>query len=102
MGFDERVAEGKLDPIYVFSSDEPLLIDRAVAALREAAVPAALRGFNEELFDGKGLTATRVLTAAQTLPMMAPRRLVLVRDLGAMAAAELNGLLGYLERPSPT
>jgi DNA polymerase III subunit delta len=99
---EDRIARGPLAPIYLLVSDEPLLVDRAVAALREAAMPAALRGFNEEMFDGKGLTATRLLNAAQTLPMMAPRRLVLVRDLAAMAAAELAGLLPYLERPSPS
>jgi DNA polymerase-3 subunit delta len=99
---DDRVASGALDPIIFLVSDEPLLIDRTVAAIRAAAVPEAMRGFNEELFDGKGLTSQRVLNAAKTLPMMGPRRLVLVRDLAAMAAAELAGLLGYLEAPSPS
>jgi DNA polymerase-3 subunit delta len=94
--------DGTPAPIVLFVSEEPLLLDRAVAAVREAAMPAALRGFNEELFDGKGLTAQRVLTAAKTLPMMAPRRLVWVRDLAAMAAAELGGLVDYLAAPSPT
>jgi DNA polymerase-3 subunit delta len=102
MGLEEQIAKGSLAPIYVLASDEPLLLERTVAALREAAMPAALRGFNEEMFDGKGLAASRVLNAARTLPMMAARRLVLIRDLGAMAAAELNGLLPYLESPSPT
>jgi DNA polymerase-3 subunit delta len=36
------------------------------------------------------------------MPMMAPRRLVLVREIGAMTAAELGGLVEYLDAPSPS
>lgn len=91
-----------LEPVYVLSSSQPLLVERAQAAIRDAAVPPALRGFNVDAFDGKGVTAARVLAAARTVPMMAARRLVLIRDLSAMAAAELAGLVPYLDDPSPT
>jgi DNA polymerase III subunit delta len=95
-------AAGALAPIYILSSPDPLLIDRAVAAIREAAVPEALRGFNYDVVEGKGATASRILAAARTLPMMAERRLVLVRDLAPMAAAELTELLPYLDDPNPS
>ena len=92
----------KLEPVYVLASGEPLLIDRAVAALRDRVVPEALRAFNLDAFDGKGLAAPRILAAARTVPMMAERRLVLVRDIGAMAAAEMAGLIEYLDDPCPS
>jgi DNA polymerase III subunit delta len=92
----------KLEPVYVLSSAEPLLVDRAVAALKDATVTEALRAFNLDAIDGKGATANRILAAARTVPMMAPRRLVLVREIQAMVAAELNGLLEYLEDPCPS
>jgi len=96
------ITPGRLDPVYLLSSSQPLLVERAVTAIREAAVPEALRGFNVDAFDGKGVSAARVLAAARTLPMMGQHRLVLIRDLGAMAAAELAGLVAYLDQPSPT
>jgi DNA polymerase-3 subunit delta len=43
-----------------------------------------------------------VLAAARTMPMMAPRRLIIIRDLNAVPAAELTGLAPYLDEPSPT
>lgn len=95
------VTAGKLAPVYILASAEPLLVDRALAAIREAAVPAALRAFNEDSVDGRGASASRILAAARTLPMMAERRLVLVRDLAQMPAAELGELIPYLEAPSP-
>src|SRR5262245_4589189 len=98
--FDD-VAAGKLAPVYILCSTEPLLLDRALAAIREAAVPAPLRAFNEDVIDGRGATAARILGAARTLPMMAARRLVLVRDLGQVPAAELAELATYMEAPGP-
>ena len=92
----------KLEPVYVLVSAEPLLIDRAVAALRDRVVPEALRAFNLDAVDGKGATATRILGAARTVPMMAERRLVLVREIGQMTAAEMGGLVEYLEDPCPS
>src|SRR5262245_19106003 len=77
-------------------------MDRTLAALRDATVTPALRAFNEDVIEGRGATATRVLAAARTLPMMGTKRLVLVREIGAMTAAELGGLIEYLEAPNPS
>lgn len=92
----------KLEPVYVLASAEPLLVDRAVSALKEAVVPEALRAFNLDALEGKGLTAARVLAAARTVPMMAERRLVLIREIAAMTAAEMAGLIEYLDDPCPS
>ena len=97
-----KIDAAKLDPVYVLISGEPLLLDRTLSALRDATVTPALRAFNEDVIEGRGATATRVLSAARTLPMMGPKRLVLVREIGAMTAAELGGLIEYLEAPSPS
>jgi len=91
-----------LQMVYVLASGEPLLMDRAVTEILDQAVPAALRGFNHEVVEGKGATAERILSAAQTLPMMATRRAVMVREVGQMAAAELAGLIAYLADPCPS
>ena len=96
------LAPDRLQPVYVIASAEPLLMERALAALRAAAVPEALRAFNEDLVEGRGATAARVLGLVRTVPMMAERRLVLLREVGAMSAAELGGLVPYLDDPCPS
>ncbi|WP_428262912.1 DNA polymerase III subunit delta [Haliangium sp.] len=98
----ERVSAGRLDPVYVIGSDHPLLVERAVHAIREAAVPPAVRGFNYDVIDAKKASAQRILAAAQTLPMMAATRMVLVRDLADLNAAELTRLLPYFDAPNPS
>ena len=95
------VAAGKLAPIYVVASDHPILIDRALAAVRDAAVPPAMRAWNYDVLEGKS-TATRIVNACQTLPMMGAKRMVLVRDLALVSADELAGLIPYLSAPSPS
>ena len=98
----ERLTEDSLAPIYILVSAEPLLIDRAVDRIRDLAAPGATRAFNYDIIQGKGATAAQILNVAQTLPMMAARRLVEVRDFGAVKAAELAGLLPYIADPNPT
>src|SRR5436305_59625 len=46
-------------------------------------------------------SASRVTNAARTLPMMAKRRLVLVRDADDIKADELNQLIPYVSAPCP-
>ena len=96
-----EIAAGRLEPIYVLHSEHPILIDRVLGALRDAAVPPAARGFNYDVVEGKP-TGARIAALAQTLPMMAQRRMVYVRDLSAMAADDAEPLLGYLARPNPS
>jgi len=97
----EAIAGGDLDPIYVLTSEHPLLVDRVVSAVRDVAVPPAARGFNYDVIEGKP-TGTRIVTLAQTLPMMAQRRMVFVRELGALPADDAEPLLAYLQKPNPS
>jgi DNA polymerase III subunit delta len=96
----ELIADG-LDPIYVLHSEHAILIERAVAAIRDEAVPPAARGFNYDVVEGKP-SGARIVALAQALPMMAARRMVFVRDLGLMPADEAEPLLGYLAKPNPS
>lgn len=100
--FDSKLDPETLEPIYILVSQESLLMSRAHKALLDAAVPEDLRGFNCDQLQGKGAEASEVLAAAQTLPMMAVKRFLLIRGLESMSAAELGKLTAYLEAPNPS
>ena len=92
---------GRLDPVYVLTSEHPVLIERAVIAIRDAAVPPAARGFNYDVVEGKA-SGQRITALSQTLPMMAQRRMIYVRELGTMNADDAEPLLAYFNSPNPS
>jgi DNA polymerase-3 subunit delta len=96
-----ELVEGGLDPVYVLHSEHPILVERALVAIRDAAVPPAARGFNYDVVEGKA-SGSRIVALAQTLPMMAARRMVYVRDLSLMPADDAEPLVQYFSKPSPS
>jgi DNA polymerase-3 subunit delta len=81
----------------LLDGDDPTL------ALEDHEVPA--RGAGEG--DGGGAEARQavvdeVLNAAATPPFMTTRRIVVLREVGLLAASEIDGILRYLEAPLPT
>ncbi len=84
MSPDEAMAQaqsGKLLPLYLLLGEERFQRSRVIAALRSVAMAGAIPGFNEDEFTAGEASADTVLSAARTLPMMATRRWVLVREV---------------------
>ena len=109
---DETLREietGQLAPIYLVLGDDDQ--EKAeVANAFEWAVDEGLRAFCIDRFDGSEVTLGKILEAARTLPMMAPRRLVIVQRLerclmakreSPTATAEQEAFEAYLESPYP-
>jgi DNA polymerase-3 subunit delta len=77
----KEAASGALRPVYLVLGEERWLVDRVVTALREAAARGGIAGFNEDKFTAGDAPVESILSAARMLPMMAPRRFVLVRGV---------------------
>jgi DNA polymerase-3 subunit delta len=76
-----QAKKGALLPVYVLVGEERFLRDRVVAELRAAALGGGVPAFNEDKFQAGEADAERVVAAARTVPMMAPKRFVLVRGI---------------------
>jgi DNA polymerase-3 subunit delta len=63
----------------VVAGEERLLRDEVVGALRSASLAQGVAAFNEDKFTAGEADIETVLAAARTVPMMAPRRFVLLR-----------------------
>jgi len=94
--------QGKILPAYLFFGEEPYLIQEALDLIVSAVVDPASRDFTYDTVYCKGLSGGDIVNLAQTLPFMAPKRLVVAKEIEALKAADLDELLAYLQSPSPS
>jgi DNA polymerase-3 subunit delta len=76
----QELGRGELRPAYLVAGEEPLLRDEAVAAIREAVLGDGPADFNLDRLEGSSVTPDLLLAALRTLPALAARRLVLLRE----------------------
>lgn len=123
----KEATTGALRPVYLVLGEERWLVDRVVSAIREAAAKGGIAGFNEDKFTAGDAPVESILGAARMLPMMGPRRFVLVRSVerwekkddgddgdgdderggasgkkGVKQASPLDALAEYAKAPAPS
>src|SRR5437016_12120472 len=100
-----QLAAGDFAPLYLIVGEEAVLRDDAVAAIRAAVLwpdEANVGAFNSDVVYGDETEAAEILTLCANLPMFGTRRLVVVKEVGALRARETERLLPYLEEPVET
>jgi DNA polymerase-3 subunit delta len=75
-----ELESGRVRPAYLVVGDEPLLRDEAVEALTRAVLAPGSEDFNFDRLDGESARPAALLDALGALPVMAERRLVLLRE----------------------
>src|ERR1051325_1127990 len=95
--------QGKLEPVYFLFGSEAFLRDQAEDDIANAALAETLlREFNDVAFSLTKGGAGSAIAAAEQLPMMSPRRVVRIRDLGKLNETDETTLLEYVNRPVET
>lgn len=74
--------------LYLFFGEEVYLRDYYLDRLQAVLLPPGSETFNRKDLDGKTCSALDITQAAECLPMMAPRTLVVVRDYDLYKAPE--------------
>lgn len=101
---------GGLHPIYYLTGEEVFFHDRALDEINNL-MPSDLKDFNFNLVHGQDGKVDQVIGLCRSYPMMAERRIVVVRDFQLLAkgsassnddGGNLNDFLPYIERPNPT
>ena len=77
---ERELASGRLRPAYLLAGTEALLRDDASRAIAAAVLADGPRDFNFDRFDGDTSTGAQLLDAVRSLPVLAERRLVVVRE----------------------
>ncbi|MEN8159912.1 MAG: DNA polymerase III subunit delta [Myxococcota bacterium] len=76
----EELAAGRLRPAYLLAGEEALLREESLAALREAVLGDAVNDFDLDRLEGDRTGAGALLDALRALPVLAERRLVVLRE----------------------
>jgi DNA polymerase III subunit delta len=94
--------KGELAPVYYLHGPEDILKDEAVQAIVERALDPALRDFNYDQRSAAQLDPESVYALCTTLPMMAERRVVVLREVEGWKRKPKAraAFLRYLGRPA--
>lgn len=96
----KRLAQGQIEPCYLFFGEETYLIQEYTTELTERILGTAPRDFNCDVFSVESDILEDALSIARTLPMMATHRVVVLHGLQQLRKADWPALEHYLEQPS--
>ena len=97
----DALKRGTFDGAYYVHGEDDFQKDDAVKQLVDAAIEPAMRDFNMEVLRAQEVDAKSLDAALSALPMMADRRIVVIRDASALKKDPRKVLDRYLEKPSP-
>ncbi|MBN1479148.1 DNA polymerase III subunit delta [candidate division KSB1 bacterium] len=90
----------KISQLYLFYGEEDFLVKQLVDALRKAVLQPGDEDFNLDVLYGNETDGAAIINAAMSFPMMAERRLVIVKDITLLNEKSLQLLVKYAEKPS--
>ncbi|MEP7066206.1 MAG: DNA polymerase III subunit delta [Gemmatimonadota bacterium] len=99
--FRKSLQRGEFERIYYFHGDDDFLKEQSVRDLIGASVDPSTRDFNLDIRAAAELDAETLGSLVGTPPMMAERRVVVVRDVAALRKEVRAALDRYLQDPAP-
>jgi len=95
------LAKGDLAPVYYLHGSQDILKDEAVDAILDRALEPGLRDFNLDQRSAGQLDPEAIYALCTTLPMMATRRAVVLREVEGWKRRPKTraAFLSYLQRP---
>ena len=90
----------KYAPIYVLMGDEPYFIDQIAGYIEEKALLPEEKDFNQTVVYGADVAGAQVVDMAREFPLMAARRVVMVKEAQGLKGAD--AITKYLAAPVAT
>ena len=99
--FHKHLKERAFEPAYLVTGEDEYRKDAAVRELIAAAVDPATADFNLDIRAAKELDGDTIASLLGMPPMMADRRVVVIKDVAALRKAARQALDRALQSPSP-
>jgi DNA polymerase-3 subunit delta len=97
--FYRDLEKGQIAPIYFLFGDEPYLLNQCVERFKNAILSECDLDFNYSLFYASDADVLAVRDAVETLPMMTPQRLVILKESQELTDKEWAQLEAIIENP---
>ena len=98
----KEFSKKKFDPVYIFYGTEDFIIEELTNSLLKNALNPGDQDFNLDMFYANEIEGSQIVNAAMSFPMMAERRVVVVKHIDQLAAKDIPLLAKYIQRPSPS
>jgi len=89
----QQIKARQLDSIYIFSGDENLLKQKYVKEIQQTCIQPEFSMMNLEILYGKDTNINTIMNAADTLPFMDDRRILIVHHSQLFSASKNNEAL---------
>ncbi len=97
----DAIKRGVFDGAYYICGEDEFQKEDAMRQLIAAAIEPGMRDFNMEVRRAQEMDAKSLDAALSAVPMMADRRVIVIRDASAMRKDPRKVLDRYLAKPSP-
>jgi len=94
---EESFRKKQFSPLYLFHGDEDFLIDQTIDLLMKVGVDESTRSFNLDIVYGSDIDAKSIVSLVSQFPMMAERRIVIVKEFDRISNKDL--LMTIVEQP---
>lgn len=98
--FYKDIKAGHIAPMYVFHGNEEFILKQLTEALLRSALQPSEKDFNLDILYGNETDGATIVNTAMSYPMMAERRVVVVKQFHLLADKDLHLLYKYAEKPS--
>jgi len=88
----QEIKNGEIYPIYLICGEEYFLIEDTLTQMLDILVPKDTHDFNLEIYNGLEITVNEIITSAETYPVMAERRVIVVKEPTFFSAKSLSNL----------
>src|ERR1700736_2827971 len=102
LAFLDRPHSAKLQAVYVLHGDEDFLKRQCLVALRQIVFGAEGSELGLSIHSGDKTTWAAVFDELETVPLLSPRRLVLIENADAFVTRHRAALEKYVAQPAST
>jgi DNA polymerase III subunit delta len=95
----QEIRSGKIRPTYFLFGEESFFIDSFIRELRAKIVSPETRDFNYDMLHAEETDGDAVVAIASSFPLMAERRLLVVKSVQKFPPSDKKRILAYVEAP---